>query len=118
MIKIARLLNNEIKNLNPQMSWPPNEDDLKLSRTNDYIPHLIDVFLTVIISGKSLDSESSSTERTIRLKESFTQDIVFPVRNGVVKTPKSVLFHSVVKVLCSNTEILKHINKYGHGVSY
>ena len=77
VIKTARLLNNEIKYLNPQMSWPPKEADLKPSRNNDYIPHLLDLFLTVLISGKPLDSENCRTERTIRLKESFTQDIVF-----------------------------------------
>ena len=97
---------------------PPKEDDLKPSRTNDYIPHLVDVFLTVFISRKSLDSESGSTERTIRLKQSFVQDFVFSFTNEVVKTPKSVLFPSVVKALCNNTEILKLINKYGYGVSY
>ena len=118
VIQISRLINDEIKDLNPQMSWMPKEDDLKPSRTTDYIPHLLDVFLTVLITGKSLDSESSSTERTIRLKESFAQDIVFFVTNGVVKTPKSVLFPSVVKALCNNTEIVKLINKYGHGDSY
>ena len=118
VIQIARLINDEIKDLNPKMSWPPKEDDLKPSRITDYIPRLLDVFLTVLITGKSLDSESSSTERTIRLKESFAQDIVFSVTNGVVKTPKSVLFPSVVKALCNNTEIVKLINKYGHGVSY
>ena len=118
VIQISRLINDEIKDLNPQMSWMPKEDDLKPSRTTDYIPHLLDVFLTVLITGKSLDSESSSTERTIRLKESFAQDIVFSVTNGVVKTPKSVLFPSVVKALCNNTEIVKLINKYGHGDSY
>ena len=91
VIQIARLINDEIKDLNRQMSWPPKEDDLKPSRTTDYIPHLLDVFLTVLITGKSLDSKSSSTERTIRLKESFAQDIVFSVTNGVVKTPKSVI---------------------------
>lgn len=83
VIKVARLLNSEIKDLSPQMSWPPKEDDLKPGRTNDYIPHLLDVFLTVLISGKSLDSDSSSAEKTIRLKESFAQDIVFSVTNGV-----------------------------------
>ena len=103
VIQIARLI-NEIKDLNPQMFWPPKEDDLKPSRTTDYIPHLLDVFLTGLITGKSLDSESSSTERTIRLKESFAQDIVFSVTNGVEKTPKSVLFHSVVKALCNNRD--------------
>lgn len=104
VIQIARLINDEIKDLNPQMSWSPKEDDLKPSRTTDYIPHLLDVFLTGLITGKSLDSESSSTERTIRLKESFAQDIVFSVTNGVEKTPKSVLFHSVVKALCNNRD--------------
>ena len=29
-----------------------------------------------------------------------------------------MLFPSVVKALCNNTEIVKLINKYGHGVSY
>ena len=45
------------------MSWPPTEDDLKPSRNNDYIPHLIDVFLTELNSGKSLDSESSRVQK-------------------------------------------------------
>ena len=56
VIQISRLINDEIKDLNPQMSWMPKEDDLKPSRTTDYIPHLLDVFLTVLITGKSLDS--------------------------------------------------------------
>ena len=118
VVKTALLINNEIKDLEPQMSWPPKEDDLKPSRANHYIPYLLDVFLTVLISGKSLDSESSRTEKTVRLKESFGQDIVFSATNGAVKTPKSVLFPSVVKALCNNIEVVKLINKYGHGVSY
>ena len=104
VIQIARLINDEIKDLNPLMSWPPEEDDLKPSITTDYIPHLLDVLLTVLITGKPLDSESSRTERTIRPKESFPQDIVFSVTNGVVKTPKSVLSPSVVKALCNNRD--------------
>ena len=104
VIQIARLINDEIKDLNPQMSWPSKEDDLKPSRTTDYIPHLLDVFLTGLITGKSLDSESSSAERTTRLKESFAQDIAFSVTNGVEKTPKGVLFPFVVKALCNNRD--------------
>ena len=92
MIQIAQLINNEIRDLNPQMSLPPKEDDLKPSRTSDYIPHLLDVFLAVLITGKSLNSENSSTERTVRLKESFAQDIVFSVTNGVVKLQKACYF--------------------------
>ena len=57
MTKISRFIHNEVKDLNPQMSWPPKEDDLKPSGTNDYILHLLDVFFAVLISKKSLDSE-------------------------------------------------------------
>ena len=59
------------RDLNPQMSWPPKEDDLKSIRTIDYIPHLL------VFSGKSLERESCFTERTISEKESFAQDIAF-----------------------------------------
>ena len=76
------------------------------------------MFLTVLISGHSSNSDKSKTEKTLRLKESFGQDIVFCVTNGAIKTPKSVLFPSVVKGICNNTEVLKLINKYGHGISY
>ena len=39
------------------MFWPPKDNDLKPSGTNVSIPHLLDVFFAVLISGKSLDSE-------------------------------------------------------------
>ena len=50
------------------MSWLPKEDDLKPIRAIDYIPHLL------VFSGKSLESESCSIERTKREKEPYTQD--------------------------------------------
>lgn len=49
---------------------------------------------------------------------SLSLDIVYSVSNGKIKTPKSVLFPSVVKSLCNNTEVIKLINQYGHGLSY
>ena len=79
---------------------------MKPSRANDYIPYVLDVFLTVLISA------------TIRLKESLGQGIVFSVTNGTVKSPKSMWFPSVVKALCNNVDVVKLINKYDHGVSY
>ena len=38
--------------------------------------------------------------------------------NGAIKIPKSVLFPSVVKSRRNNTEVVKLVNKYGHGISY
>ena len=74
------------------MSWPPKEDDLKPIRTIDNIQHLL------VFCGKSLESESCSTERTIREKEPLrTRYCFFTVTNGaVVKTPKSVSFSSIL----------------------
>ena len=67
-IKTALLINNEIKDLEPQMSRPPKEDVFKPRTAN-----ILDVFMTVLILGNR------------------------SVTNGAVKTLKSVLFPSVVK---------------------
>ena len=112
VIKVAQLLHGEIKNQTPQMSWPPQESELDPAKTESYIPHLLNIFFTVLISGQHIDSDSSRTEKTLKLRNSFAQDLVYTVSNGAIKTPKSVLFPSVVKSLCNNIEILKLINKY------
>ena len=44
--------------------------------------------------------------------------MVYSVSNGNIKAPKSVLFPTVVKSLCNNTEVVRLINHYGHGISY
>ena len=87
VIQVAKLLNGAIKNQQPQMSWPPTEEDLKADKISSYIPHLLDIFLTVLISGQSLESTESKAERTSRLKDSFAQGIVFSVTNGVFCSP-------------------------------
>ena len=118
VVEVAKVLHDEIRNHKVSMSWPPTEQDLKAERVSSYIPDILDTFYTVLISGQSVEGEKSKTEKTLRLKNSFAQDVVFAVTNGTIKTPKSVLFPSVVKALCNNTEIVKIINKFGHGVSY
>ena len=71
VIRVARLLHSEVKRHQAQMSWPPYENELTPDKVSSYIPHLLDVFLTGLISGHSLNSDKSKTERTLRLKESF-----------------------------------------------
>ena len=116
VIKAARLLNKEINNYPSQMSWPPKAEELHASKTQLHIPPLLDTFCTVLLSGKCPQNDCSKTE--LRLKDSFSQDMVFAVSNGANRTPKRVLFPSVVKSLCNNTEIIKLINRLGHGTSY
>ena len=118
VIMVAKLLHGEIKNQTPQMSWPPQESELNPTKTKSYIPHMLNVFFTVLILGQHINSNSSRTERTLGLRNSFAQDLVYTVSNGAIKTPKSVLVPSVMKSLCNNNEILKLIKKYGHGIGY
>ena len=52
VIKVAKLLHSKIKNQTPQMSWLPQESELDPAKTESYIPHLLTVFFTVLISGQ------------------------------------------------------------------
>ncbi|CAB4043920.1 Hypothetical predicted protein, partial [Paramuricea clavata] len=108
----------KLKAMQPQMSWPPKEDDLKPNIVLKYIPHLLDMFCTVLFSGSSMESERKKNEKVVRLSNSICQDIVYIVSNGNIKTPKSVLFPVVVKSLCNNTEVIRLNNRHGHGISY
>ena len=49
VIKVVKLLHGEIKNQTPQMSWPPQENELDPAKTESYIPHLRNVFFTVLM---------------------------------------------------------------------
>ena len=96
------------------MSWPPKEQDLHPEKTLLYIPHLLDIFCMVTISGKVNENNSNRSERAICLKNSIAQD--YAASNGTIKTPKSILFPTAVKALCNNTEVIRIINQYGHGI--
>lgn len=115
---VAKVLHQKVTKLSPQMSWPPKSDDLLPNKISRYIPRLLDVFYQVLLSGENVDGDRSGSQRVLRLKNSLCQDIVYCASNGKIKTPKSVLFPAVVKSLCNNTEVIKCINQYGHGIGY
>ena len=85
------------------MPWPSEEKDLSRNNVAKYIPELLDIFCTILLPGQALDRDKSKSDRVVRLKNSLTQDIVYSVPNGAIKTAKSVLFPAVVKALCNNT---------------
>ena len=115
---VAKLLHSAINKQSSKMPWPPQEKDLKPENVKSYIPEVLDTFCTVLISGQSLDRDKSKSKRTLRLKNSLAQDIVYASSNGNIRPPKSILLPAVVKAICNNTEIIKLINKCGHGISY
>ena len=118
VMNAAKVLNEKIKNHSVEIPWPPKEKDLGSNNVAEYIPELLDIFCTILLSGQALDRDKSKSNRVVRLKNLQTQDTVYSVSNGAIKTPKSVLFPAVVKALCHNTEVVKLINKCGNEVGY
>ena len=65
----------------------------------------------------TIQNDQMSSSQT-RLKHSITQDIVYTVSNSKVKTPKTLLYPSIIKQLTNNTEIINIVHRLGHSVPY
>ena len=93
--------------------WPYHPSDL-LNAVN--MPTQLHRFLVGLLTGNP-ENENPS-ERVSNLVQSFGQDLIYAVACGQHKPPKHVLLPYAVKTLNGNTEIIKAINKFGHGMSY
>ena len=60
----------------------------------------------------------SRTSKSERLKQSFTQDLVYAIANAQVKTSKSILYSHHIKSLTKNTELINITCRLGRGISY
>ena len=69
------------------MPWPPDVHDLDTSKIN--ITENLDLFLSTLLSGCSMESMSSKVDW---LKLFIAQDLVYAISNGRIKTPKSILY--------------------------
>ena len=74
----------------------------------------MDLFLSTLLSGCSIESSSSKVNR---LKLSTGQDLVYAISNGRIKTPKSILYPYAIKSLTNSTKLITINNQLGHGVS-
>ena len=52
------------------------------------------------------------------MKLSFSQDLIYAITHGKIKTPKSILFPHAIKSLSNNTVLINITHKYVHGISY
>ena len=92
VINAEKVLNEKIKNHSIEMPWPPEEKDLGSNNVAEYIPELLDIFCTILLSGQTLDRNKSMSDRVVRLKNSLTQDIVYSVSNGQSRRLKVYFF--------------------------
>ena len=97
------------------MSWPPKQTDLTADAVQ--IPDSVRTFLCTLLTGNT-DPLEICPQRVQRLVSSFGQDLVFGVTCGQVQTPKHVLLPYAVKSLTNNVQLIRIINRCGHGVSY
>ena len=105
-------IRSAIKQEKTPTPWPYHPSD----SAHYSIPHQLERFLVGLLTGDP-DTEFPS-HRVTTLVQSFSQDVIYAVTCGQHKPPKHVLLPYAVKTLTGNTEIIRTLNKFGHGVSY
>ena len=109
----AKFLRSEIQKIEFNKSWPPMPEELNEEYIS--IPSPLSRFIQILLCGTS--SEDKASAKVKRLVSSFSQDLVYAVSGGVIKTPKQILLPWSVKTLTGNVEIIKMLNRLGQGIS-
>lgn len=115
----ASLLNHEAV-----MPWPPYAADLR--DENISLPSSVyNLFAWILTDDNDFQPRYDSDEKVDlkdpsikRLVQSFGQDLFYAVSKGRQKTPKHVALPLTVKNLTGSKEVIKLLNRYGHGISY
>lgn len=94
-------------------AWPCHPSDLSNAVE---MPTQLHRFLVGLLTGNPQNENPS--ERVSNLIQPFGQDLIYAVTCGQHKPPKHVLLPYAVKTLTGNTEIIRILNKSGHGMSY
>ena len=83
----------------------------------DYLPltPFITVFFKTLVAG---NTDKPLTSRVNRFIYSVFQDCMFAVSGGSCLTAKHILLPWAVKSLTGNVEVIKLLNRLGHGISY
>ena len=111
VVKTAILLRSEIKRNGTNQTWPPD-----VEKDKDIVPESVSKFLQTLLTGKI--AYSQPRDRVDRLTSSLGSDLVFAVTGGQTKPPKHIMLPFAVKSLTGNTELIRTLNRLGHGVSY
>ena len=60
VMNAAKVRNEKIKNHSVEMLWQPEEQDLDTNSVDEYIPELLDIFCTILLSGQTRASLTAS----------------------------------------------------------
>ena len=61
---------------------------------------------------------SQGSTRIQKLVWSFCKDLIYGATNGKIMTSNHILLYWAVKTLTGNVEVIKIMNRLGHGISY
>ena len=120
----AKNVRSSLLNYETIQPWPPYSTDLKDEHIS--LPSCVNNFFAWILtddndsqpqyaSDEKVDLKDSSVKRLV---QSFGQDLLYAVSKGRQKTPKHVAIPLTVKNLTGSKEVIKLLNRYGHGISY
>lgn len=107
-------LRKKIKEDDVESPWPCHPSDV--DPQSFHVPDYLQRFFVGLLTGDA--SKENHSQRVNRLTQSFSQDLIYAVTCGHQKPPKHVLITYAVKTLTGNIEIIKALNRLGHGISY
>ena len=110
--EVAKTIREEVKEIESIFtSWPPTEQELYNCEV--HLPPLLKLFLSSLLSCKP--KLSKNKEASVN---SLGQDIIFKVTNGRQKPLKHVLLSLSTKRKTGSKQMIKWLNRLGHGISY
>ncbi|KAK3747382.1 hypothetical protein QZH41_002637 [Actinostola sp. cb2023] len=110
----AQHLRNVILDIKWTFPWPILPSDLSVDQFP--VPGCLHRFLMGLLTSNS--DMTNPSPRVKMLIESFSQDLIYAVTCGKIKPPKQILLSYGVKTLTGNVEVIRMLNRFGHGVSY
>ncbi|XP_015189552.1 PREDICTED: uncharacterized protein LOC107073427 isoform X2 [Polistes dominula] len=80
------------------------------------IPKDLTDFMRHLLCG--IDSRSRKSYANLRKVDSFSQDLIYAIHHGKIKTSKHMTLGITLKSITSSRKVLDLLNKYGHCCSY
>ena len=105
--EVALNVRSDVKALEGITSWPPGVSELNPEQVT--LPSSLQLLLSYLIHGNTKKSTKTN---------SLGQDIIYNVHQGGILTPKHLLLPFTVKSMTGSIELIKILNRLGHGVSY
>lgn len=109
---VGAMIRNDTKEVPSTLVWPPSEQQLLAA--NSILPESLTSLLTNILSSKS----KITGEKMQQKVQSLGEDFIYSVSNGMVRTKKYVLLSFCIKRKTGSKDVLKWLNRLGHGISY